>query len=83
MGEAAEPDGGAQLLDAGLEGVVAADRPQYRASERFWDRVLERFAGEWLSKAKWEQGGVSRDQARGFANYAMTKMVDELKAGAS
>jgi hypothetical protein len=45
--------------------------------------IVERFAGEWFSKTRWENDLVTRDHARGFAHRAMLKMVDELKAGAS
>jgi hypothetical protein len=45
-------------------------------------KIVERFAGEWLSKTRWEGGGaVSREDARGFAHVAMGKLVAELKAG--
>lgn len=45
--------------------------------------IVERYSGEWLSKANWESGGhVDRKQVKNFASYAMTKLTDELKRGA-
>lgn len=46
--------------------------------------IVERFAGEWLSKRSWENGenGITREDAKGFAHVAMRKIVDELKEGA-
>jgi hypothetical protein len=44
--------------------------------------IVEKFAGEWLSKTNWEKGGIPRTAAGGFAGYAFTKLVDELKEGA-
>jgi hypothetical protein len=46
--------------------------------------IVERFAGEWLSKRNWQNGpdGISHKDASGFAHVAMTKMVSELKEGA-
>lgn len=45
-------------------------------------KIVEDFSGGWFSKTNWEQGGISREDARGFAHVAMRKLVDELKAGA-
>jgi len=45
-------------------------------------KIVEAFSGGWLSKTNFEKGGISRDDARGFAHVAMRKLVDELKAGA-
>jgi hypothetical protein len=45
-------------------------------------KIVETFAGEWFSKTKWVNEGMSRDDAARFAHVAMRKMVDELKAGA-
>lgn len=45
-------------------------------------KIVEVFSGGWFSKTNWEKGGISRDDARGFAHIAMRKLVDELKAGA-
>lgn len=45
-------------------------------------KIVEAFAGEWFSKTRWENQGISRDDAARFAHVAMRKMVDELKAGA-
>lgn len=46
--------------------------------------IVEKFAGEWQSSKNWknkEVGGISRKDVEGFAHKAMSKMVDELKAG--
>jgi hypothetical protein len=45
-------------------------------------KIVEQFSGEWLSKAAWLKGGVSREDATAFAHVAITKLVAELKAGA-
>lgn len=45
-------------------------------------RIVEDFSGGWFSKTNCEKGGISRDDARGFAHVAMRKLVDELKVGA-
>lgn len=45
-------------------------------------KIVEVFSGGWLSKTNFEKGGISREDARGFAHVAMRKLVDELKAGA-
>ena len=45
-------------------------------------RIVETFSGGWFSKTNWEQGGISRDKAAGFAHVAMNKLVAELKEGA-
>lgn len=45
--------------------------------------IVEQFSSDWLSKNRFEQGGViSRKATDNFASYALTKMKDELKAGA-
>jgi hypothetical protein len=45
-------------------------------------RVVERFAGEWLSKERWESDGeLSRDAVRKFVYGAVRKITDGLKAG--
>ncbi|MBX9625636.1 MAG: hypothetical protein K2X82_17670 [Gemmataceae bacterium] len=45
--------------------------------------VVERFAGGWYSKARFETGGeVPRDRVAGFVAHAMTKLTDELRARA-
>jgi hypothetical protein len=44
-------------------------------------KIVEEFSGGWLSKTNFEKGGISRDDARGFAHVAMRKLADELKAG--
>ena len=45
-------------------------------------KIVEVFSGGWFSKTNWEKGGISREDARGFAHIAMRKLVDELKVGA-
>lgn len=45
--------------------------------------IVEQFSSEWFSKHRFEEGGdISRKSSDGFASYALTKMKDELKAGA-
>ncbi len=45
--------------------------------------IVEKFSSEWFSKHRYEEGGdISRKSSDGFAGYALTKMKDELKAGA-
>lgn len=45
--------------------------------------IVERFSGAWLAKTKWERGEIDREAIRGFAGYALQKMTDELREGAS
>ena len=45
-------------------------------------RIVEEFSGGWFSKTNWEKGGISRQDAAGFAHVAMGKLVAELKEGA-
>ncbi|NQT19504.1 MAG: hypothetical protein HQ592_07355 [Planctomycetes bacterium] len=45
-------------------------------------RIIEEFSGGWFSKTNWEKGGISRQDAAGFAHVAMRKLVAELKEGA-
>jgi len=46
--------------------------------------IVERFSTEWFSKHRYEENGdISRQSSDGFAGYALKKMKDELKAGAS
>jgi hypothetical protein len=44
--------------------------------------IVQRFSGEWASKARYEAGSVSRDKTRDFVHGAMAKLLDELKRGA-
>lgn len=45
--------------------------------------IVERFSGEWFSKANWEsEGAISRDAIAKFTGGAMAKIVAELKQGA-
>jgi hypothetical protein len=47
-------------------------------------RIVEDFAGAWLAKKNWEtKGDISRREAKAFIDYAMVKLVDELKRGAA
>ncbi len=42
--------------------------------------IVERFAGEWFSKHKYEEGGnISRQSSDGFAAHSITKMTAELR----
>jgi hypothetical protein len=45
-------------------------------------KIVEAFSGRWFSKTNWEQKGIPRDNARGFAHIAMQKLIAELKEGA-
>lgn len=45
-------------------------------------KIVEEFSGGWFSKTNWEKGGISRQDAAGFAHVAMGKLVAELKEGA-
>lgn len=44
--------------------------------------IVEEFSGGWFSKTNWEKGGISRNDAAGYAHIAMRKLVSELKEGA-
>ncbi|MFL6354281.1 MAG: hypothetical protein ACJ74Z_20850 [Bryobacteraceae bacterium] len=44
-------------------------------------KIVERFAGDWFSKAKFK-GGITPRKAAGFIEYAMTKLRAELQKGA-
>lgn len=44
--------------------------------------ITERFASEWYSKHNWASSGeVTREEAHGFASYALQKLRSELKRG--
>ena len=46
--------------------------------------IVEQFSSEWFSKHRFHEGGdISRKSSDGFAGYALKKMRDELKMGAS
>ena len=45
-------------------------------------KIVGDFSGGWFSKTNWEKGGISRQDAEGFAHVAMNKIVAELKEGA-
>jgi hypothetical protein len=44
--------------------------------------VVERFAGEWFSKTRWEHGGITWRDAADFTHGAMQKLIAELQRGA-
>jgi hypothetical protein len=44
--------------------------------------IVERFAGEWFSKTKHEEGDIDREAASHFAYGAVHKLIDELRRGA-
>jgi hypothetical protein len=44
--------------------------------------IVQRFSGEWASKARYQAGTIGRGQARDLVHGAMAKLVDELKRGA-
>lgn len=46
-------------------------------------RIVEEFSGGWFSKTNWEDKGISREAAAGFAHVSMKKIVSELKEGAA
>lgn len=43
--------------------------------------IVEEFAGGWFSKTNWEKG-ISPENARGFAGFALKKLRTELRKGA-
>ena len=45
-------------------------------------KIVGDFSGGWFAKTTWEKGGISRQDAEGFAHVAMTKIMAELKEGA-
>jgi hypothetical protein len=45
-------------------------------------KIVEEFSGGWFSKTNWEQKGIDRQHAAGFAHVAFKKLVAELKQGA-
>ncbi len=47
-------------------------------------RILEGYAGDWLMKHNYEEGGdVARESAAAFTDYAMTKLTGELRRRAA
>ena len=43
-------------------------------------KIVETYAGEWLSKNRFESGGeIDRDMVQKFIGYAMTKLMSELR----
>jgi len=45
-------------------------------------KIVEEFSGGWFTKVNWEQKGIPRENAAGFAHVAMQKLIAELKEGA-
>jgi hypothetical protein len=41
-------------------------------------QIVEKFAGDWLSKGNWKHGGITRASAAAFASEAVRKVVAEL-----
>ena len=63
----------------GVDNLIAALETHTREASV----IVEQFSSEWFSKHRFEEGGdISRKSSDGFASYALTKMKDELKAGA-
>jgi hypothetical protein len=47
-------------------------------------RIAEAFAGDWLMKNNWEQGGeITREHVSDFTAYAAKKLTDELRQRAA
>jgi hypothetical protein len=47
-------------------------------------RIVEEYSGGWFAKKNWETGGkITRKDIPAFTGYAITKLKDELKRGAS
>ncbi len=65
-----------------------ADKAEFDRALRTYSheasRIVESFAGDWLSKRNWQNGpaGISHAEVGSFAHVAMRKMVDEFKEGA-
>ena len=45
-------------------------------------RIVQVFTGEWTSATMWQQGQVTREDARDLAHGAVSKLIKELKMGA-
>jgi hypothetical protein len=45
-------------------------------------RIVQNFTGEWTSATMWEEGRITRDDARDLAHGAVSKIIKELKMGA-
>ncbi|MDZ4754591.1 MAG: hypothetical protein SGJ09_06410 [Phycisphaerae bacterium] len=79
---------GANHIGEGQRFANLADKAEFDGALRTHTHeasvIVERFAGDWLSKRNWENGpaGISHQEASGFAHRAMQKMVEELKEGA-
>lgn len=43
--------------------------------------MVQKFSGDWLSKTRWEHGGISRGLAVKFTSVAMRKLLDGIKEG--
>ena len=47
-------------------------------------KIIEEFSGGWFSKKNWEtDGDITREEIKKFTGYAMKKLADELKQGAT
>ncbi|MCZ2341123.1 MAG: hypothetical protein LC104_04915 [Bacteroidales bacterium] len=47
-------------------------------------KIIEEFSGGWFSKKNWEtDGNITREEIKKFTGYAMKKLADELKQGAT
>lgn len=79
---------GANHVGNGQRFANLADKAEFdkalRTHSHEASAIVERFAGDWLSKRSWQNGpaGIGHDDAGAFAHVAMRKMVDELKEGA-
>jgi hypothetical protein len=71
------PDGGLRTLSDIQHFQEALDRHAKESA-----RIVERFAAQWWVKHKGVQGEpISREEARGFAAHALTKLRKELEVG--
>lgn len=79
---------GANHVGNGQRFANLADKAEFdkalRTHSHEASAIVERFAGDWLSKRSWQNGpaGIDHNDAGAFAHVAMRKMVDELKEGA-
>lgn len=47
-------------------------------------KIVEHYSSDWFSKHRYEENGdISRESIQGYASWALKKMTDELRAGAS
>ncbi len=74
-------------LGEGMRFATLNQKAQFDAALQTHTReaslIVETFSSDWFSKHRFEEKGeISRKSSDGFAGYALTKMKDELKAGA-